>query len=100
MHRLYCSFDGLVVDYAAQIKATLLIRGLRAYSDWEYELRMASLNRRLSGIETSFLMADEKHVHVSSSVIRELAKFGKVLPGFVPPSIAHTVYERFGIPSE
>ena len=92
-----CSFDGLVVDYAAKVNATLLIRGLRAYSDWESELRMAILNRRLSGIETAFLMADEAHVHVSSSVIRELAKFQRVMGGFVHESISEEVYAKFGV---
>lgn len=91
------SFDGLVVDYASKNNATLLIRGLRAYSDWESELRMAILNRRLSSIETAFLMADEAHVHVSSTVIRELAKYNKIMEGFVPESICAEVYAKFGV---
>lgn len=85
------------MDYATQVDAVLLIRGLRAYSDWESELRMAILNRRLSGIETAFLMADEAHVHVSSTVIRELAKFQKIMDGFVPESICAEVYAKFGV---
>ncbi|RYE96044.1 MAG: hypothetical protein EOO41_05040, partial [Methanobacteriota archaeon] len=59
------------------------MRGLRAYSDFEYEFRMALINRKLSGIETCFLMADEAHSHVSSSLIRELARWKMTLPDFV-----------------
>ncbi len=75
-----------------------LVRGLRAYSDFEYEFRMALVNRKLIGIETSFLMADEKNSHISSSLIRELAHFGKTLPEFVPESIQTEVYEKLGVP--
>jgi hypothetical protein len=85
-----------VPDTAAAVD--FLVRGLRAYSDFEYEFRMALVNRKLIGIETSFLMADEKHSHISSSLIRELAHFGKTLPEFVPVAIQNEVYSKLGVP--
>lgn len=66
------AFDGLLVDFARANNINLLVRGIRAYSDLEGELRMALINRRLSGIETAFLLADQKYEHVSSSLIREV----------------------------
>jgi pantetheine-phosphate adenylyltransferase len=59
---------------------------------------MALINRKLSGIETSFLMADEKHSHISSTLIRELAKWKTTLPGFVPDSISAEVFAKLGVP--
>lgn len=66
------AFDGLLVDFARANNINLLVRGIRAYSDLEGELRMALINRRLTGIETAFLLADNKFGHVSSSLIREV----------------------------
>lgn len=87
-------FKGLVVDFAKENTISFLIRGLRAFSDFEYEFRMAIANRRLSGIETIFLMSDEKHAHISSTLIREIAGYGKHLRDFVPASIEKQVFER------
>lgn len=86
--------DGLVVDFAKQNNIQFLVRGLRAFSDFEYEFRMALANRKLSGIETVFLMADEKHSHISSSLIRELAYHKSRLTEFVPSSIEEFVFNR------
>lgn len=86
--------DGLVVDFAKQNNIQFLVRGLRAFSDFEYEFRMALANRKLSGIETVFLMADEKHSHISSSLIRELAYHKSRLTEFVPSSIEDFVFNR------
>lgn len=80
-------FTGLSVTFAKKIGANVLIRGLRAFSDFEYEFRMALANRKLSGIETLFLMADEKLAHINSSLIKEIAFFGGSLKGFVPPEV-------------
>mmetsp|Transcript_29650 Transcript_29650/g.96918 ORF Transcript_29650/g.96918 Transcript_29650/m.96918 type:complete len:181 (+) Transcript_29650:2-544(+) len=88
------SFHGLLVDYAKENNINLLVRGLRAYSDFEGEFRMALINRRLSGIETAFLMADKDKEHVSSTLVRELAYFGKLLPDFVPESIHSDVEHK------
>jgi pantetheine-phosphate adenylyltransferase len=79
---------------------SFLVRGLRAYSDFEYEFRMALINRQLTGIETSFIMADAAYVHLSSSLIRQLAHFKKTLPDFVPESISEDVFKRLGVPYE
>lgn len=87
-------FHGLVVDFAKEKKANFLIRGLRAFSDFEYELQMALANRCLSGIETLFLMADEKYTHISSTLIREIAYFGGPLKDFVPKEIESFIQKK------
>lgn len=89
-------FQGLVVDFARIHKAQFLIRGLRAFSDFEYEFQMALANRRLSGIETLFLMADERHTQISSSLIREIAYFKGPLRDFVPAEIEPLIRKKFG----
>jgi pantetheine-phosphate adenylyltransferase len=82
------SFSGLLVDFAAQTGATLLVRGLRAISDYEYELQMALMNRRLApGIETVFLMAKEEYSYVSSRLVKEVAGLGADVSGLVPEPV-------------
>jgi len=88
------AFHGLIVDFAKERKANFLIRGLRAFSDFEYEFQMALANRRLSGIETLFLMADERHTQISSSLIREIAHFNGPLHDFVPPEIESIIRKK------
>ncbi len=88
------SFSTLVVEFAKQHQIDFLLRGLRAFSDFEYEFRMALTNRHLSGIETVFLMADERVAHISSTLIRELARYHAPLSTFVPKEIALRVAER------
>ena len=88
------SFHGLIVDLAREKKASFLIRGLRTLSDVEYEFQMALANRRLSGIETLFLMADERYTHISSSLIREIAHFGGPLDAFVVPEIESLIRKK------
>ena len=79
------SFSGLLVDFAAETGATLLVRGLRAISDYEYELQMALMNRRLApAVETVFLMAKEEYSYVSSRLIKEVARLGADVSGLVP----------------
>lgn len=80
-------FSTLVVEYANENKINFLIRGLRAFSDFEYEFRMALANRHLSGIETVFLMADERVAHISSSLIREIGRYKGSLKEFIPKEI-------------
>jgi len=80
-------FDGLVVDYAHQIGARTIIRGLRANADFEYEFEMALMNRHMRpDIETLFLMTSQQYFYVSSSRLRELARFGRDVSEWVPPS--------------
>ena len=87
-------FSGLVVEFANEHDITYLVRGLRAFSDFEYEFRMALANRKLSGLETMFLMADEKYSYISSSLIRDIAINGKRLHDFIPEVIEETVSSR------
>lgn len=80
--------DGMLVDYAEKKSVRLLIRGLRAYSDFEYEFQMALTNRKLKpNIETMFMMPKEVHSYVSSSIVREIAKAGGDTSKFVPEAV-------------
>jgi pantetheine-phosphate adenylyltransferase len=82
-------FDGLLVQYAAGRGAQVILRGIRAISDYEYELQMALTNRRLNpAIETMFLMAAEPNSFVSSRLVKEIGRLGGDVGGFVPPGIA------------
>jgi pantetheine-phosphate adenylyltransferase len=89
------SFSGLLVDFAREVGATLIVRGLRAVSDYEYELQMALMNRRLNpGIETVFLMAKEEYSYVSSRLVKEVARLGGDLTGVVPESVRQRLAAR------
>jgi pantetheine-phosphate adenylyltransferase len=89
------SFSGLLVDFAAQTGATLLVRGLRAISDYEYELQMALMNRRLApGIETVFLMAKEEYSYVSSRLVKEVGRLGADVSGLVPEPVRRRLAGR------
>jgi pantetheine-phosphate adenylyltransferase len=82
------SFEGLLVDYARQKGATAIVRGIRAISDYEYELQMALMNRRLCpSVETVFLMSGEAYSFISSRIVKELIRLGGNLTGLVPPSV-------------
>ena len=89
------SFDGLLVDYAAQCGASVILRGIRAVSDYEYELQMALMNRRLRPeVETVFLMASEAHSFLSSKLVKEVIRLGGKVSGLVPPSIEGRLRKR------
>jgi len=91
------AFDGLLVDYANRTGANLILRGLRAVSDFEYELQMAMMNRRLAPeLETAFLMPNEAFSYVSSRLVREVARLGGDVSGLVPPAVAKALEEKFG----
>ena len=82
------AFDGLLVDYARKVGATVLLRGLRAVSDFEYEFQMALTNRKLSRtIDTVFLVPDERYTYLNSSIVREVARLGGDVSDFVPPIV-------------
>jgi len=88
-------FDGLLVDYAAARSATVLLRGIRAISDYEYELQMALMNRRLRpGIETVFMMANEAYSFISSRLVKEVYSLGGNISGLVPPSVEARMHHR------
>jgi pantetheine-phosphate adenylyltransferase len=86
------SFDGLLVDYVRQQSASVIIRGLRATSDFDYEFQIAMANRRMaSEIESVFLMTKWEHSYLSSSIVREIARLGGDFSQFVPPEVAAIV---------
>lgn len=90
-------FTGLAVDFAKKIQADCIIRGLRNCSDFEYESQMALSNKKMTGIETLFLIADGKHAHLSSTLIREIAQGGRRLHGFVPEAIEEQVFKKLNV---
>jgi pantetheine-phosphate adenylyltransferase len=90
------SFTGLLVEFATRSGATIIVRGLRAVSDYEYELQMALMNRRLApAIETVFLMAKEEYSYVSSRLVKELSRLGGDLTGLVPNLVRQRLADRF-----
>ncbi len=90
------AFSGLLVQYAQERGVSVVLRGLRAVSDFEFEFQMAHMNRRLgSGLETVFMMTGEEHFYVSSQIVREVAAFGGDVSGLVPPHVATRLLERF-----
>ncbi len=90
-------FRGLLVDFARDVGATLVIRGLRAVSDFEYEYQMALMNRHLSpALETVFLVPSLETTYISSSLVREVARFGGDVSGLVHPAVQAALREKLG----
>jgi len=88
-------FDILLVDFAKQEKAEVLIRGLRAISDFEYEFQLASMNRQLDHeLESMFLTPAEEYAYISSSLVREIAKLGGDVSKFVSPAVANALSKK------
>ena len=82
------AFDGLLVDYARKVGARVLLRGIRAVSDYEFELQMAMMNRKLEPrLETVFMLPGEAYSYLSSRLVREIAKLGGPVNGLVPPAV-------------
>lgn len=89
-------FQGLLVNFARGVGASLIIRGLRAVSDFEYEFQMALMNRQLSpGLETVFMVPSVETTYISSSIIREIAQFGGNLDNLVHPAVAAALQAKF-----
>lgn len=89
-------YSGLTVDYIRQVNATVMVRGLRVFSDFELEFRMALANRRLApDIEVISLIAGEEFLHLSSSTVREIASLGGDVSTFAPPAVVTALYNRF-----
>ena len=89
-------FTGLLVDFARGMDVRMIIRGLRAVSDFEYEFQMALMNRRLNrDIQTVFLMTDYKWMYLSSTIVKEAAKHGANIKGMIPDAIVPHLYARF-----
>jgi len=90
------SFNGLVVDFAREVGAVSIIRGLRAVSDFEYEFQMALMNRKLaSEITTVFLIPHEKYTYLNSTIVRNLASLQSDVSDFVPPAVQSAIREKF-----
>ncbi len=91
------SFDGLLVDYARRKGVHMVLRGLRAVSDFEYEFQLANMNRTLlSDLETVFVMTGEDYFFVSARLVREVATFGGDVSAFVPPNVLEQLRRKLG----
>jgi len=91
------AFDGLLVDYVVRKQSNIIVRGLRALSDFEYEFQMALMNRKLNrNVQSVFLMTDYKWFYTSSTIIKEAASFGGDISGLVPKLVNEKLKEKFG----
>ena len=92
------AFDGLLVEYARRRKASVIVRGLRAVSDFEFEFQMALTNRKLAPtIDTVFLVPHEKYTYLNSTIVREVARLGGDVSDFVPPGVRRRLVEKVGL---
>lgn len=90
-------FQGLLVEYARKKNVNVILRGLRAVSDFEFEFQLANMNRTLApGVETVFMMTGEDYFYISSQLVREVASLGGDVRTFVPPAVLAKLTERFG----
>jgi pantetheine-phosphate adenylyltransferase len=92
------TFHGLLVDYAGKVGASALLRGIRAISDYEYELQMALMNRKLNpGLETVFMMPAEAYSYVSSRLVKQIVQLGGSVHGLIPDLVEDRLHEKFHI---
>ena len=92
----FAAFDGLLVDFCRDNGATVIVRGLRALADFEYEFQFAHMNRRLApGVDTVFFMTDERNHYVSSSLVKEVASLGGDVNGLVPPAVVTALAAKY-----
>ncbi|UFJ42064.1 pantetheine-phosphate adenylyltransferase [Brevibacillus humidisoli] len=90
------SFEGLLIDYMRQKQAKVLIKGLRAVSDFEYEMQMASINRKLADdVETFFMMTNHQYSYLSSSIVKEVARYDAPVSDLVPPPVEKALRAKF-----
>ncbi len=95
------SFSGLLVDFLKELDAKIIIKGLRAITDFEYELQMAQINRQLdNSIDTIYLNTNLKYSYLSSSMVKEVARYGGDINQFLPQPVVSKVYEKYGINKE
>ena len=91
------SYEGLLVDFAVECGAGVIVRGLRAVTDFEYELQLAQTNNVLNtGIDTVFLTTSLEYAYLSSSTVKEVASYGGDIDKFVPPLVRRLTYEKYG----
>ncbi|MBI4369672.1 MAG: pantetheine-phosphate adenylyltransferase [Elusimicrobia bacterium] len=90
-------FNGLLVDYLKRLGAKVVIRGLRFISDYEFELQMALINRHLNDeMDTIYMMPDERHIHISSTIVKEIARLGRDPYEFVPRAVVRALRAKYG----
>lgn len=90
------SFSGLLVKYAEKVGAAVVVRGIRAITDFEYEMQLALMNRRLNRrFETVFMMPKEEHIYISSGLVKEIARLGGSVSGLVPPYVEERLKQRY-----
>ncbi|MFD1862371.1 pantetheine-phosphate adenylyltransferase [Planococcus chinensis] len=90
------TFSGLLIDYSVEVKANAIIRGLRAVSDFEYEMQITSMNRFLNeNIETLFMISNNQYSFLSSSIVKEVAKYGGRITGLVPPAVEEALKSKY-----
>lgn len=91
------SFDGLLIDYARKVEASIIIRGLRAVTDFEYELQIAQTNRIVnSQVDTMFLTTSLEYAYLSSTIVKEVASYGGDISHFVPEQLVDRIYAKYG----
>lgn len=88
------SFQGLLVDYAGEVGANVVVKGLRTVDDYEYEMQMSQMNRHLTGMETVFMATRSEWSFISSSLVKEVAKLGGSIGGLVPGTVEKALQER------
>jgi pantetheine-phosphate adenylyltransferase len=91
------SFGGLLVDFATAQDAQMIVKGLRAVSDYEYEIQMAQMNQRIGGVETLFMATSPKWSFLSSSLVKEVARLGGDVEGLVPDHVRKALVDRLGV---
>jgi pantetheine-phosphate adenylyltransferase len=92
----FASFDGLLIDFCRAHNARVIVRGLRALADFEYEFQFAHMNRRLApNVDTVFFMTDERNHYVSSSLVKEVASLGGDVTGLVPPAVVTALAQKY-----
>lgn len=92
----FAVFEGLLVDFVRSREATVIVRGLRALADFEYEFQFAHMNRRLApGVDTVFFMTDERNHYVSSSLVKEVASLGGDVTGLVPAAVVTALGDKY-----
>ena len=88
------AFDGLLVTYAEEVGADVIVKGLRAVTDFDYELQMSQMNRQLSGIDTFFVATSPEYGYLSSSLVKDVSRFGGAIDELVPGTVAAALKER------
>jgi len=90
-------FDTLLVDLLKKLNTSLVIRGIRLFTDFEYELQISFTNNRLAGVETLFMMPSQDLIHISSTIVKDIAKHGGCLKDLVPPNVEMALRKKFNL---